>query len=112
MLETENVLTEEIILQAQRWLFEEFGYRCPVAYLKPSYRLSLDIPALLKEGGVEMLIVDGVEEPVYKTLLENQSVEFLWETNPFTAEESRLFTHLASATSSGLWSVINRVLKK
>lgn len=109
------MLIEDVILQyeeAQRWLLEEFGYRCPVAYLKPSYRLSLDIPAVLKEGGVEMLIVDGVEEPRYKALLENKSVEFLWETNPFTAEESRLFTHVSSTASSSMWSVINRVLKK
>lgn len=115
LLETENVLVEEIINQyeeAQRWLFEEFGYRCPIAYLKPTTHLTLDIPAILHEGGVEMLIVDDVEESIYNTLLSQQSIEFLWETNPFLAEESRLFTHVSGSTSSSLWSLIRRVLNK
>ena len=112
MLETENVLVEEIVHQyeeAQRWLFEEFGYSCSVAYLQPAYRLYRDIPSILREGGSEMVIVDGMEDALFETFAEKNSVDFLWETDEFRAEESRLFTHLSPASQS-LWSAIKSVL--
>ena len=112
MLETENILVEEIVHQyeeAQRWLFEEFGYSCSVAYLQPAYRLYRDIPSILREGGSEMVIVDGMEDVLFDTFTVKNSVDFLWETDEFRAEESRLFTHLSS-TSQSLWSAIKSVL--
>ena len=113
-LETENILVEEIIHQyeeAQRWLFEEFGYSCSVAYLQPAYRLYRDIPFVLREGGSEMVIVDGMEDELFDMFTEKNSADFLWETDEFRKEESRLFTHLSPASQS-LWSDIRSIVKE
>lgn len=114
-VETENVLVDDLINvyeEAQRWLFEEFGYRCPIAYLKPSIRVNRELASLLHDGGVEMLIVDGAEEPYYNSFLQNKSVEFLWETDPFTGVESRLFTHISGDADSSLWAIVRRIMNK
>lgn len=98
--------------EAQRWLFEEFGYRCPIAYLKPAIRVNRELASFLHDGGVEMLIVDGAEETYYNAFLQSKSIEFLWETDPFTGVESRLFTHISGDSSSSLWSIVRRIMNK
>ena len=115
LFEPEGVYQDDLINQyeeSQRLLYEEFGYRCPVAYLQPSYRVYRNLASILHDSGIEMLLLNGADNTIYNDLLSKKSVEFLWETSPFSTFESRLFTHISSSTSSSLWSVIKQVLNE
>lgn len=97
--------------QSQRWLLEEFGYRCVVAYVAPQTFMSKQMASLLRSGGVEMLVIDGASPAWFEALRKSNAGEFLWETDPYFGEESRLFTHLCKERS-GLWGVVKRILNK
>ena len=94
---------------SQRWIFDVFGYRCPTAYIPPQHAISNQALHLLKEGGVEFAVIDGVDDSHLTTLRQTKSVEFLWETNAFYAAESRLLVHLVGDETSQqpLWEALS-----
>lgn len=97
--------------QSQRWLLEEFGYRCVVAYVAPRSFMSKQVASVLRNGGVEMLVIDEVSSAWFEALYKSNAAEFLWETDPYSGEESRLFTHICKERKE-LWSVVQRILTK
>ena len=97
--------------QSQRWLLEEFGYRCVVAFVAPRAFMTKQVASLLRDGGIEMIVIDGVSPNQYQLLQNNQGVEFLWETDPYREEESRIFTHIINDRSS-IWKVVQRIMNK
>ena len=77
----------------------------------PQTFMSKQMASLLRSGGVEMLVIDGASPAWFEALRKSNAGEFLWETDPYFGEESRLFTHLCKERS-GLWGVVKRILNK
>lgn len=112
-LATEGVLFEDIVTsveQGARWLANEFGYRCTTFYSSPLVRVAQSEAKLLKDGGFEMLVVDGADPQWYSALQASRGIEFLWSTDEYLGAESRLFTHVSSALTEERWSVMVRVV--
>ena len=79
---------------AQQWLANTFGTHCLVAYVPHQHAVSSQALRLLKEGGVEFVVVDGADAAYWGALKAAQSEEFLWETSRFLGGESRVLVHI------------------
>ena len=94
---------------AAQWLKNEFQYRCRAAYSAPQVRMTQSQAALVKAGGVEMLVVDGADPQWFEALSSAQGLEFLWETDAYRGAESRLFTHVSKALTEQRAALLNQI---
>lgn len=110
----EGVSYEDLLsdyADAQRWLYDVFSYRCPTAYIPPQRAASNQVLKLLKEGGVEMAVIDGVDSTYLEAIRQANSEEFLWETDQYLGGESRILVHICGNTQAmtPLWTALKAV---
>lgn len=110
----EGVSYEDLLADyavAQQWLNDVFSYRCSTAYIPPQHAVSSQALKLLKNGGVEMAVVDGADSAYLDAVRQANSEEFLWETDPFMGGESRILVHICgnAEAMTPLWTALKAV---